>query len=51
MDDRDKTMFQLLREFQPYDLYSKGDDRTDVEELKPDYGGLIDEYVPSTIAF
>lgn len=51
MDDRDKTMFKWVREFQPYDLYSKGDDRPDVEALKPYYCGLIDEYFPATIAF
>lgn len=38
-----------VRAFNPYDLYSKSDDRVDPEELKPYYQGLIEKYFPEAI--
>lgn len=49
MDDRDRAMLPWVKEFNPYDLYSKGDAAPDVEELKPYYQKLIGQYFPSKI--
>lgn len=35
--------------FNPYDLYSKDDGLATVEELKPYYMELIDEYFPEKV--
>ncbi|MDQ6666182.1 MAG: inositol oxygenase [Acidobacteriota bacterium] len=49
MDDRDRAMLPWVRKFNPYDLYSKANERPDVEALKPFYTGLIDEFFPAQI--
>lgn len=49
MNDHDKEMFEAVRAFNVYDLYSKIDEKYDVEELKEYYKDLIDEYFPSKI--
>lgn len=49
MDDRDREMFQWVRAFNPFDLYSKGHEAPDVEKLKPYYRELIAEYFPEEI--
>jgi len=49
MNDRDRAMFEWVRKFNPYDLYSKADGRPDLAELKPFYQELIAEYFPETI--
>ena len=46
MNDRDRQMFKWVKKFNPYDLYSKGEERPDVEELKPFYQELIAEFFP-----
>jgi inositol oxygenase len=46
MDDRDKRMLPWVKEFNPYDLYSKSAERPDLARLKPFYEGLIAEYLP-----
>ncbi len=51
MNDEDKAMFHWVREFQPYDLYSKVDEPPDVEALETYYRNLIGKYFPATIAF
>ena len=48
-DDRDHEMFEWVRRFNGYDLYSKSDSRPDVDRLRPFYQELIDEYFPSEI--
>ncbi len=48
-DDRDRKMFEWVRRFNPYDLYSKSDQRPDVERLRPFYEKLIDDYFPEKI--
>ncbi len=48
-DDRDQEMFEWVRRFNGYDLYSKSDHRPDVGELRPFYQELIDEYFPTAI--
>jgi inositol oxygenase len=51
MSEHDRELFQWVRRFNPYDLYSKGEDRPDVAALTPFYQKLIDEYFPSQIAW
>ena len=46
LDATDRAMFASVREFNPYDLYSKSADRPDVEELRPYYEALIAKYFP-----
>ena len=41
------TMFAAVRAFNPYDLYSKGEPKPDVRQLKPYYQDLIAEFFPS----
>ena len=48
-DDRDHQMFQWVRRFNEYDLYSKSDQRPDVQQLRPYYQALIDEYFPNRL--
>lgn len=51
MDDHDQEMFEWVRKFNPYDLYSKSDSAPDVERLRPYYRELIAEYFPAEIAW
>ncbi|KAI2640204.1 DUF706-domain-containing protein [Xylaria nigripes] len=49
MNDHDYKMLEAVRAFNPYDLYSKSDGLPDIEELKPYYLELIDEYFPQKV--
>ncbi|KAK4185877.1 hypothetical protein QBC35DRAFT_289486 [Podospora australis] len=49
MADGDEELLRAVRAFNPYDLYSKRDGVPDVEELKPYYMDLIDEFFPQKI--
>ena len=49
MNDHDREMFQWVRAFNPYDLYSKSLDRPNVAELRPYYEELIAEFFPGKI--
>jgi inositol oxygenase len=49
MNERDREMFRWVREFNPYDLYSKSADRPDMAKLKPYYDDLIKEFFPPVI--
>lgn len=49
MNDKDKQMLKAVRAFNPYDLYSKSDEVPRVEELKPYYLELIDEFFPKSV--
>lgn len=51
MNDRDRELFRWVRAFNPYDLYSKGADRPDVNALRPFYEDLIAEFFPPTLAW
>ncbi len=51
MNDRDREMFEWVRRFNPYDLYSKGAGRPKLSDLRPYYDGLIAEYFPDKIAW
>lgn len=49
MCERDEDMLKAVQAFNPYDLYSKSDDVPSVEELKPYYMELIDEFFPQGV--
>lgn len=49
MNEQDRAMFRWVRAFSPYDLYSKGEERPEVEALAPFYRELIDEYFPPAL--
>jgi len=51
MNDRDREMFDWVRKFNPYDLYSKGSERPKLAELRPYYEELVAEYFPGKIAW
>ncbi|KAK2002092.1 DUF706-domain-containing protein [Colletotrichum falcatum] len=49
MKEGDEDLLKAVLAFNPYDLYSKSDDAPTVEELKPYYMELIDEYFPTKV--
>lgn len=49
MNDHDREMFRWVRAFNPYDLYSKGEEKPDVQALAPYYRELIEEYFPPVL--
>jgi inositol oxygenase len=49
MNDKDREMFEWVRKFNPYDLYTKSDSRPDVASLRPFYEDLIAEYFPTVL--
>lgn len=51
MNDHDREMFRWVREFNPYDLYTKSTTRVDVAALRPYYEGLIGRYFPPRVAW
>ena len=51
MNEKDKRLFDSVREFNPYDLYTKSHDKPDVQTLRPFYEDLIAEYFPAKLAW
>lgn len=51
MDTKDREMFEWVRKFNPYDLYSKGHAKPDAEKLWPFYEELVDEFFPKQLAW
>ncbi|KAI9372077.1 hypothetical protein BJX61DRAFT_553229 [Aspergillus egyptiacus] len=49
MNEKDEVMLRAVKAFNPYDLYSKSDEVPSVEELKPYYLELIDEFFPKRV--
>lgn len=49
MSEHDERMFEWVRKFNPYDLYSKGSERPNMEEIKPYYEDLVAEFFPDQI--
>lgn len=49
MNDRDQALFQWVRAFNPYDLYTKSAAPPDVEALRPYYEDLIVRYFPAEL--
>jgi inositol oxygenase len=51
MNDRDREMFEWVRKFNPYDLYSKSSERPSLEKLRPYYDDLINRYFPKQLSW
>jgi inositol oxygenase len=51
MDAHDREMFAHVRDFNPYDLYTKSSGRPDIIALRPFYEELIAEYFPAELAW
>ncbi len=49
LTDHDQEMFDWVRRFNPFDLYSKGHARPSLAELRPYYEDLVTEFFPATI--
>ncbi len=49
MNDHDRQMFEWVKTFNPYDLYSKSLARPDVAALRPYYQELIAEFCPPVL--
>jgi inositol oxygenase len=51
MSPHDVAMFEWVRKFNPYDLYSKGRAKPNLAEIKPWYDDLFQELFPARIAW
>jgi inositol oxygenase len=51
MNKHDEEMFAWVNKFNPYDLYSKGHTKPNVQEIKPYYDDLFAEFFPAKIAW
>ncbi|MEP7258092.1 MAG: inositol oxygenase family protein [Flavitalea sp.] len=51
MDDHDHKMFEWVKLFNPYDLYSKNPTPPNWKELKPYYQDLVARYLPVSLKF
>lgn len=49
MNEHDKDMFQWVRAFNSYDLYSKGRERPNYKEIRPYYEDVVAEFFPAGI--
>ena len=49
MNDKDRKMFDWVRAFNPYDLYTKSHEAPDVTKLRPYYEELIREFFPEKV--
>lgn len=51
MNDNDLEMFDWVRKFNQYDLYSKAPVPPDAKALRPYYEDLVSKYLPETLSF
>jgi inositol oxygenase len=51
MNAHDREMFEWVKKFNPYDLYSKSAERPKLSELQPYYEDLIAEFFPDRLAW
>ncbi len=51
LDDKDREMFQWVKAFNKYDLYTKSHERPDITTLRPYYEEIIGKYFPAKIAW
>ena len=49
MSPHDEEMFEWVRKFNPYDLYSKGASKPNMQEIRPYYEDLVAEFFPEEI--
>src|SRR5437667_2089472 len=50
-NEKDKTMLEWVKKFNPYDLYSKGHSKPDLKQLKPYYDDLFAEFLPEKLSW
>jgi inositol oxygenase len=51
LNDHDRQMFEWVRAFNPYDLYTKSHEKPDSKKLRPFYEDLINEYLPGKLSW
>ncbi len=51
MNDKDIEMFEWVKKFNPYDLYTKAPVKPDAKALKPYYEALVKKYLPDVLKF
>ncbi|UGU15654.1 inositol oxygenase [Sinomicrobium kalidii] len=51
MNEKDREMFEWVKKFNPYDLYSKAPVPPDARKLKPYYEDLASKYLPEKLRF
>jgi inositol oxygenase len=51
MNEHDRRLFEWVRAFNPYDLYSKSPEPKDTKKLRPFYEELVAKYLPATLRF
>jgi inositol oxygenase len=49
MNEKDAAMLEWVKKFNPYDLYSKGHSKPNLQELKPYYDDLFAEFLPEKL--
>ncbi len=49
MDDEDHRIFEHVRDFSRYDLYSKTPEKPDFETLRPYYEDLVARFLPAEL--
>jgi len=49
MNANDRHLLAVVREFNPYDLYSKSPERPDFDRLRPYYEDLVASFLPDTL--
>jgi inositol oxygenase len=49
LNEKDRAMFEWVRQFNPYDLYTKNHQKPNVKELRPFYEDLIAEFFPAKL--
>ena len=49
LDERDRRLMEVVREFNPHDLYSKSATRPDLAALRPYYEDLVARFLPDTL--
>jgi inositol oxygenase len=49
MNERDHRLMPWVKRFNPYDLYSKSEERLDAAALRPYYEDLVDEFLPASL--
>lgn len=51
LDARDRRLMEVVREFQPFDLYSKSPERPSLATLRPYYEELVARFLPDTLTW
>ncbi len=49
MNNKDAAMLEWVKKFNPYDLYSKGHTKPNIQQLKPYYDDLFEEFLPEKV--